>query len=634
MAAVFTEERREALRALTEGSVIDEKWIKGIRSGWKKLVGQTKNFEGRIESHERDLDLARKMVGTAEASLQNMKNYVQALRSDLLISKGFWTLPSTAGKKEIALAKRWKSKVIEELDKAEEAIGEGLSKLKHWLDAFITPPNDHHPWVGMYHKEISDREGFDRILRTVAGTVDDAVDKADAAISKRLFRHLSSLVSMSPVGPSGKKEPIDFGGIEPEVLHVGPFTVVFQDVPNTSPTRVGTETTTDKSRTVKMKLGWQETEKGEGYRSPVYRKHYARYIKDAYDMLTAKGLGFLAKGVKIVVRPEGKAPDNHYNAALGVGGMYSRQTDTVTIFEDPGRHTSPLLVHELGHRYWYKHMSAQDRENFGRWFGKVSAVSSYGGQHRREDFAEAFMHYVLGRQMTKDQMQRFRQFMTGKRPRLEAIEESTATKAQKCKYCDEPAAVSLIWADGRAYIPVCKAHERNARNQIASQNDSVCDVKDVSQQPVAYREHQFNPYARMRAALEPALAFVEDDAPGTHFGLQASPERVESAFQEAPAEPLPRAAIGRRSTVRGTRFPATAGQEIQGVKGTIRQRVGSAPRRTMGDDPHQVADREIPDSLLQMLGTDWKTMRAMRVHDNRMTVTIDGVRYSVYTRRG
>lgn len=210
----------------------------------------------------------------------------------------------------------------------------------------------------------------------------------------------------------------------------------------------------------------------------------------------------------------------------------------------------------------------------------------------------------------------------------------SATKAQKCKYCDQPAERSLIWAEGRAYIPVCRAHEQKARNRIRSNRDSVCDVKRVEQGPIAYREHQFNPRARMEQALEPALAFVEDEEPGTYFGLQADPERAESAFQEAPAEPLPRAAIGRRSTVRGTRFPATTGKEIQGVKGTIRQRRGPAPRRTTGDKPHQVAGREIPDSLLQMLGTDWKNMRAHRVHDNRMTVSIDGVRFSVYTRRG
>jgi len=232
----------------------------------------------------------------------------------------------------------------------------------------------------------------------------------------------------------------------------------------------------------------------------------------------------------------------------------------------------------------------------------------------------------------------------------------TATKAQKCKYCDEPAAVSLIWADGRAYIPVCKAHERKARNKIASYNDSVCDVKQVEQGPFAppsQRGQQMGPQSRaesyyppghpaglMQSALEAPLAFVEDEDPGTYFGLQADPQRAQSAFLEAPRDTTPRARIGRRSTPRGAVHTQHSGPDIQGVTGKPIKRV-STGRQGKGTSGYTrkvlKPDREvqeIPDSLLQMLGTDWKMMRAHRVHDNRMTINIDGVRYSVYTRRG
>ena len=640
---VFTEAQRSNLQALIEGNTVDEQWVTGIRAGWKKLVQQTKQFKDRTHSRERDLDFAREMVKNADAALQNMQRYISRLRSDLLISKGFWTLPSTAGTKEINLARRWKSKVIVELDAADEAISGGISSLKHWLDAYITPPNDDHPWIGMYHKEISSREGFDTILRTIGGAVDEAVDKADAAISKRLLRHLSSLVKMAPVGPSGKHEPLDLGTFEPEVLHIGSFTVVFQDSPE-SPGRIGTRTTTAaKGTVVKYRGIGKPTEKGEVYRNPKYRKGYARFIKEAFERLSAKRLGFLAKGVTIVVRPEGRAPTNQYAASLGVSANYDRHTSTITIFTDPSPHIAKTVVHELGHHYWFKYMSNQDRENFGRWFGQVPAVSSYGGRHRREDFAEAFAYYVMGQKMTKDQVQRFRQFMTGQRPRLEALEEGTATKAQKCKYCEQPAAVSLIWADGRAYIPVCKAHERKARNRIASQNDSVCDVKQVEQGPITYREHTFVPHARMEQALRPALDFVDEEEPGTYFGLQADGGRAQSAFDEAPSPDrgnLPRARIGRRSAPRGAIHTQHSGPDIQGMKGQpIKRATGKDLGRGTRGPTRKVTlpsreRREIPDSLLQMLGTDWKTMRATRVHDNRMTVNIDGVRYSVYTRRG
>ena len=220
---------------------------------------------------------------------------------------------------------------------------------------------------------------------------------------------------------------------------------------------------------------------------------------------------------------------------------------------------------------------------------------------------------------------------------------STATQAQLCRYCDEPAVCSVIlW--GGEFTPVCRAHEGTAREEIRREGGSIVDVKNVEQGPIAYREARViamaHPAARLAAAQEPALAFVEPEPPGTYFGLQAGPERVQSAFDEAPARPTPRAPIGRRSAPRGAVLPTRKGKDIMGAKGKhIAKSVRKGRRAEVRGPARRVAVRpgvrqEIPDSLLQMLGTDWKTMRAHRVHDNRMTVNIDGVRYTVYTRRG
>ena len=149
-----------------------------------------------------------------------------------------------------------------------------------------------------------------------------------------------------------------------------------------------------------------------------------------------------------------------------------------------------------------------------------------------------------------------------------------------------------------------------------------------------------HPAGLMQSALEAPLAFVEAEEPGACFGLQADSRRVQSAFQEAPEDTTPRARIGRRSTPRGAVHTQHSGPDIQGVTGkpTKRVSVGRPGRGTRGYTRKVIKPdsevQEIPDSLLQMLGTDWKTMRAHRVHDNRMTINIDGVRFSVYTRRG
>lgn len=212
---------------------------------------------------------------------------------------------------------------------------------------------------------------------------------------------------------------------------------------------------------------------------------------------------------------------------------------------------------------------------------------------------------------------------------------------QKCKFCKSPAVKSLIWADGRAYIPVCQGHEGHARKIVRDQGDSVVDTYAVSQKPVAYRE-AMTPNERMEVALHPAPDFAYcDDPVGSHFGAFHSTERMESALAEAPAKPPPRAPIGRRDTPRGVVTPRRTGKDIQGTTGQGIAKKTQRPIKTKsGDRPTRAVTlrsrerQEIPDSLLQMLGTDWVNLRAKRVHDNRITLNIDGTRFSVYTRRG
>jgi hypothetical protein len=85
--------------------------------------------------------------------------------------------------------------------------------------------------------------------------------------------------------------------------------------------------------------------------------------------------------------------------------VYSPNTDQVRIFAVSSPRT---IVHELGHRYWYKHMSKRQREKFRAWFGDVPATTDYGSTNPEEDFAEAFADYVTGRDMTREQVDRFK----------------------------------------------------------------------------------------------------------------------------------------------------------------------------------------------------------------------------------
>jgi len=56
-------------------------------------------------------------------------------------------------------------------------------------------------------------------------------------------------------------------------------------------------------------------------------------------------------------------------------------------------------------------------------------------------------------------------------------------KPHKCKYCGSPATRDLIWAEGRAYIPVCDGHRKRGEHRILVKNrDSIAAAKPVVQE--------------------------------------------------------------------------------------------------------------------------------------------------------
>lgn len=136
---------------------------------------------------------------------------------------------------------------------------------------------------------------------------------------------------------------------------------------------------------------------------------------------------------------------------------------------------------------------------------------------------------------------------------------------QKCKYCDRPAYKSMVWAEGRSFIPVCSQHELTAREDVADQNSAICDSMLIN------------------GAIE-----------NISFGLQAAGGRKLSALSEAP--------VIKANKQPGARVPVD-----------------------------QIRDA---GSFLKALGMNWRQLRARRVHDHRMSVDIDGAKFTLYTRNG
>ena len=140
--------------------------------------------------------------------------------------------------------------------------------------------------------------------------------------------------------------------------------------------------------------------------APIQVKQYIKYFDEAHQRMVGKGFGKMWYG-RIFVQCEECGGKNPHGEQFGVGGDYSIRKEDIRVFERPQPHVVRLIAHEMAHRYWYKHMSATQRAKFIEWIesGQVPSVSEYGGKAPEEAFAEVVSYFVVGRDMTRDQLE-------------------------------------------------------------------------------------------------------------------------------------------------------------------------------------------------------------------------------------
>ena len=207
---------------------------------------------------------------------------------------------------------------------------------------------------------------------------------------------------------------------------------------------------------------------------------YIPQLRRSQSLLAKRGLGFLWYGeLYIVAGSPGNARGSNWDAEYDPG------KDLIRLFSAPSPENIRLLVHEIGHRYYFRFMSGQDRQRFDSYFmstkasrelvqaalykkrkkmekadravfeaqrpiqsnhlqkflGKyiqllgvrdkkkvegwlrgVPATSDYGQTISAEDFAEVFADFVLGANLTRDQSERFKAFL-GRNQRRGGLEE-------------------------------------------------------------------------------------------------------------------------------------------------------------------------------------------------------------------
>lgn len=179
--------------------------------------------------------------------------------------------------------------------------------------------------------------------------------------------------------------------------------------------------------------------------NPARDKAVIESYRKAHALLAKKGLDAVWYGVLFYRSSEAGSLKPDEAAALNkagydvvkFNGSYDPGTDEVNLYQTPGPLLIDTLTHELGHRYWYKLIRSEQRNWFQDmvktrpltaepepdfiesmdyfpgekdqegYLKPVRPVTLYGGTNAQEAFAEAFMYYVTGRGMDRDQIESF-----------------------------------------------------------------------------------------------------------------------------------------------------------------------------------------------------------------------------------
>lgn len=380
---------------------VDAKWVKGIRA-WVK-----KTFSPR--TYHDTQDVISHLTQLREHDLERLYQY-------LFYTKGLLPL----GDKAMAsLQEKLRRKIAEELKEASELLSEAVHTIQFELDA-ITPGTNaykHRPDVREFYERVPvspEKATFESVKERAT----KVLEQVDGVLSGKVLRAISAFVA--------KYSPAS-GVFTPELLleyNLGNAKLVYDGKPDPS------LISPPEARDVRD------------------LSDYIPYLQKAKALLDQKRLGFLWYGPIFVGCPS-CGGENQYGKQFGVGAHYVIHQDHVVVFTEPRSYLTELMIHELAHRYWFRFMDQGDRLRFSSYFGEVAAVSEYGSKASEEDFAEVFAHFVTGKDMTRDQIDRFKAFLAKKdRGKFAALDvESYGNGISKKAYDPTTGGVQLALRD-------------------------------------------------------------------------------------------------------------------------------------------------------------------------------------------
>ncbi len=356
-----------------ETTKIDPALVKGLRA-WVKKTFAPKPRYASLD------DLIAHLKTLRDKDLNRFWEY-------LFYTKGL--LPR--GGDYDSIIERLRVKLAEELKAAREVLDDELSRVEHTRDA-MTPGTHTYTLDQMrgpdwsvlgFYQRINPDDPFAAALRGYEESIREKLTKVEDILSGKLLRAITAFLGKYSGGIPFEAEEILLE------YDIGKVKLIYDGEPD------------------------RHLINRPDPADPRGLSDYIPYFKKAKALLEQKGFGNLWYGPVFVGCPK-CGGENPLGKHFGVGAHYFSDPDHVVVYLEPKPFMVELLIHELGHRYYFKFMDAGDRARFDSFYKEVAAVSEYGSKATEEDFAEVFAHFVLGRDMTRDQIERFKAFLAKK----------------------------------------------------------------------------------------------------------------------------------------------------------------------------------------------------------------------------
>lgn len=298
---------RVARRFVAE--ILTKQWLMGIRRGWLKLM------KPNISSW-RDVHQAIGKLLQFVANLRDQIKYIRQGPSRLLDSQ-------------------FQGKLDKALDNLEKAIKEARSSAEHWNEVADSPDPVYR---GTFKREEGEymltrfRDHFEETTSTSVrkrgggGLVRDAslTEMLDKVL-KLLREDAKALAEYNEANPEGKWAPEEA------------FT--------------------------EFDLQGMKVVVDDSTLRPGQINEYVKWFLQSKKLLENRKLGKLWYGT-LFIQCEKCGGENPHGKEFGVGGDYRIGPNTIRVYSRPGTGTMSLIIHELGHRYWFKFMSSEQRAKF------------------------------------------------------------------------------------------------------------------------------------------------------------------------------------------------------------------------------------------------------------------------------